>query len=119
MSLLIAHVESERAAEWKGYLYAVGLLAVLVIQSLANAYSSQMMYILGMNVKTAVTAAVYRDGLLSSRGKRTSLAIFVVVAQLIHRLAQADISCTTTARLFFIPPLVYYDYNTICQIKVH
>ena len=62
MSLLISHVESERAAEWKGYLYAVAMLVVLVTQSLLNAYSSQMMYILGMNVKTAVTAAVYRDG---------------------------------------------------------
>ena len=61
MSLLISHVESERAAEWKGYLYAVAMLVVLVTQSLLNAYSSQMMYILGMNVKTAVTAAVYRD----------------------------------------------------------
>ena len=76
MSLLIAHVESERAAEWKGYLYAVGLLAVLVIQSLANAYSSQMMYILGMNVKTAVTAAVYRDGLLSSSGEKNQFGHF-------------------------------------------
>ena len=61
MSLLISHVESEREAEWKGYLYAVAMLVVLITQSLANAYSSQMMYILGMNVKTAVTAAVYRD----------------------------------------------------------
>ena len=45
-----------------GYLYAVAMLVVLVTQSLLNAYSSQMMYILGMNVKTAVTAAVYRNG---------------------------------------------------------
>ena len=40
--------------------------------------------------------------------KRTSLAIhFLVVVQLIHRLAQADISCTTTARLFFFPLLAH------------
>ena len=62
MSLLISHVESSTEAEWKGYLYAVFMLAVLVTQSLTNAYSSQIMYILGMNVKTAVTAAVYRWG---------------------------------------------------------
>ena len=42
--------------------------------------------------------------------KRTSLVIFVVVVvvvvvvvHLIHRLIQADISCTRTARLFFFP----------------
>ena len=37
--------------------------------------------------------------------KRTSFALFVVVVQLIHRLTQADISCKTTARLFFFPLL--------------
>ena len=36
--------------------------------------------------------------------KRTSLAIFVVV-QLIHILMQADISCTTAARLLLFPLL--------------
>ena len=30
---------------------------------------------------------------------------FFIVVQLIHRLTQADISCTTTARLFFFPLL--------------
>ena len=61
MSLLIAHVESGTQAQWKGYLYAVAMLVTLISQSLANAFSSQMMYILGMNVKTVVTAAVYRS----------------------------------------------------------
>ena len=37
--------------------------------------------------------------------KRTSLTIFSVVVQLIHRLTQTDISCTTTACLFFFPLL--------------
>ena len=36
--------------------------------------------------------------------KRTSL----VIVQLIHRLMQTDIRCTTTARLFYFPLLVYY-----------
>ena len=43
--------------------------------------------------------------------KRTSLAIFVVVVQLIHRLTQADISCTTMARLIFFPLLAYLPSN--------
>ena len=37
--------------------------------------------------------------------KKEQLFPFVVV-QLIHRLMQADISCTTTAHLFFFPLLV-------------
>ena len=36
-----------------------------------------------------------------SRGKKNKFGHFLVVVQLIHRLMQADISCTTTARLFF------------------
>ena len=39
--------------------------------------------------------------------KRTSLAI----VQLIHRPTQADISCTTTARLFFFPLLDLLPYK--------
>ena len=45
--------------------------------------------------------------------KRTSLAIFLVVVQLIHRLTQSDISCTTTARLFFFPQLE----DEKCEVK--
>ena len=42
----------------------------------------------------------------ASTGKGNKFVYFLVVVQLIHRLAQADISCTTTARLCFFPLLV-------------
>ena len=45
--------------------------------------------------------------LKSSIGKRNKFGHFMVVVQLIHRLRQADISCTTTDRLFFNPLLDY------------
>ena len=35
--------------------------------------------------------------------KKNKFGHFLVVVQLIHRLTQADISCTTTVRLFFFP----------------
>ena len=41
-------------------------------------------------------------------GKKNTFCHFVVVVQLIHRLTQADISCTTPARLFFFPLLANY-----------
>ena len=44
---------------------------------------------------------VHRWG--TSSGKKDKFGHFVVVVQLIHRLAQADISWTTTARVFFFP----------------
>ena len=34
---------------------------------------------------------------------RKEFGHFLVVVQLIHRLTRSDISCTTTARLFFFP----------------
>ena len=39
--------------------------------------------------------------------------VVVAVVQLIHRLTQADISCTTSARLFFFPLLGEQEPNTI------
>ena len=49
----------------------------------------------------------HRDCLPCS-GKKNKFRHFVVVVQLVHRLMQADISCTTTARLFFFPLLADY-----------
>ena len=38
-------------------------------------------------------------------GKKNKFGHFLVIVQLIHRLTQADISCTKTARLLFFPLL--------------
>ena len=37
--------------------------------------------------------------------EKNKFGLFLVVVQLIHSLMQADISCSTTARLFFFPLL--------------
>ena len=42
---------------------------------------------------------------------------FLVFVQLIHRLMQADISCTTTDRLFFFP--LHDDYLLDRQAVVY
>ena len=46
-----------------------------------------------------------------SSGKKNKYGDILVVLQLIHRLMQADISCTTPARLFFFP--------TACKAHVY
>ena len=48
----------------------------------------------------------------ASSGKKNKFGHFLVVVQLIHRLTQADISCTTKARLFFFPLLVHHIRST-------
>ena len=42
---------------------------------------------------------------MNRQWKKNKIGHFLVVVQLIHRLIQADISCTTTACLFFFPLL--------------
>ena len=49
--------------------------------------------------------------------KKIKFGHFLVVAQLIHGLTQADISCTTTARLFFFPlPDENVKLGTVCKM---
>ena len=45
--------------------------------------------------------------IIGNQWKKYQVWPFLVVVQLIHRLRQADICCTTTAQLFFIPLLVH------------
>ena len=49
----------------------------------------------------------------SSSGKKNKFGHFLVDVKLIHRLIQADICCTTTARLFFFPLLVSHPVNKV------
>jgi ATP-binding cassette subfamily C (CFTR/MRP) protein 1 len=79
MSLLIGHVESsytddptvEPEASWKGYVYAAAMLTVLVSSTLLNQYQAHLMYVIGMNIKTTVTASVYKKALkLSGSAKK-------------------------------------------------
>ena len=55
-------------------------------------------------MKLAEKISCYLGGWGASRGKKQIWWFFVVV-QLIHRLTQADISCTTMAHMFFFPLL--------------
>ena len=43
----------------------------------------------------------------TNQWEKNKFGHFVVVVQLIHRLTQAEISCTTMARMFFIPLLAH------------
>ena len=46
--------------------------------------------------------------------KKEQVCQFFVVVQLIHRLTKADISCTTTAHMFFFPLLAQVDFE--CKV---
>lgn len=58
--LLIAFVSDEDAFAWKGYLYAILLFLVAVIQSLCLQQHFSLCFQLGINVRASLIAAIYK-----------------------------------------------------------
>ncbi|XP_045532541.1 multidrug resistance-associated protein 1 isoform X3 [Pieris brassicae] len=72
LRLLIGFVESNETI-WKGYLYAVALLACAIAQTLLLAHYFTRMYLVGMRIRTALTNAIYRKSLrISNAAKKDS-----------------------------------------------
>lgn len=85
MSLMMDYVSAyadptqKAEEEWKGYLYAATILVVTFTQSLLNAHSSKMLYMVGMQVRTAVTSVIYRKSLRMSSAARNETTMGEVV----------------------------------------
>ena len=52
-------------------------------------------------------SAIFQE-VITKQWKKEHVWTFLVIVQLIHRLTHADITCTTTACLFFFPLLGYH-----------
>lgn len=57
---MIGFVQDKSIHTWQGYLYAVLLLAVAILQSLFLQQYFQRCFVLGMKVRTAIMATVYK-----------------------------------------------------------
>ena len=57
---MIQFTQDESEPEWKGYLYAVLLFVTAVIQSLFLHQYFHRCFVLGMRIRTAIIAAVYK-----------------------------------------------------------
>lgn len=57
---MISFTQDKSSYAWEGYLYAVLLLVVAVLQSLLLQQYFQRCFVLGMKVRTALMAAVYK-----------------------------------------------------------
>lgn len=57
---MIDFTQDKSRYSWEGYLYAVLLLAVAIVQSLFLQQYFQRCFVLGMKVRTAIMAAVYK-----------------------------------------------------------
>lgn len=58
--LMISFTQDKSLYVWQGYLYAVLLFLVAILQSLFLQQYFQRCFVLGMKVRTAIMAAVYK-----------------------------------------------------------
>ena len=59
-SLLIGFVQDKEVETWKGYCYAIILTITAITQTVFLSQYFQRMFIVGLQVRTAITATVYR-----------------------------------------------------------
>uniref|UniRef100_A0A4W6CQC3 ATP-binding cassette, sub-family C (CFTR/MRP), member 2 n=1 Tax=Lates calcarifer TaxID=8187 RepID=A0A4W6CQC3_LATCA len=70
LKLMVSFIQDKSRYAWEGYLYAVLLLAVALLQSLFLQQYFQRCFVLGMKVRTAIMAAVYKKALVVSNDTR-------------------------------------------------
>ncbi|KAL2082928.1 hypothetical protein ACEWY4_020701 [Coilia grayii] len=70
LKLMITFTQDTSIYAWKGYVYATLLLLVAVVQSVFLQQYFQRCFVLGMKVRTALMAAVYRKALIVSNDTR-------------------------------------------------
>ncbi|KAM6916448.1 LOW QUALITY PROTEIN: ATP-binding cassette sub-family C member 2-like [Xenentodon cancila] len=70
LKLMISFTQDKSRYTWEGYLYAVLLLVVAILQSLFLQQYFQRCFVLGMKVRTAIMAAVYQKALVVSNDTR-------------------------------------------------
>uniref|UniRef100_A0A6Q2X7I1 ATP-binding cassette, sub-family C (CFTR/MRP), member 2 n=1 Tax=Esox lucius TaxID=8010 RepID=A0A6Q2X7I1_ESOLU len=70
LKLLISFTTDKSIYTWTGYVYAVLLFLVTIFQSLFLQQYFQRCFVLGMKVRTALTAAVYKKALVVSNDAR-------------------------------------------------
>ncbi|XP_047459450.1 canalicular multispecific organic anion transporter 1 [Mugil cephalus] len=70
LKLMISFTSDKDQYTWVGYMYAVLLLLVAALQSLLLQQYFQRCFVLGMKVRTAIMAAVYKKALVVSNDSR-------------------------------------------------
>uniref|UniRef100_A0A7N8XKB9 ATP-binding cassette, sub-family C (CFTR/MRP), member 2 n=1 Tax=Mastacembelus armatus TaxID=205130 RepID=A0A7N8XKB9_9TELE len=70
LRMMISFTQDTSSYAWEGYLYAVLLLVVAILQSLFLQQYFQRCFVLGMKVRTAIMAAVYKKALVVSNDTR-------------------------------------------------
>ncbi|KAJ8418122.1 hypothetical protein AAFF_G00138310 [Aldrovandia affinis] len=75
LKLMISFTHDTSIYVWKGYLYAVLLLLVAILQSMFLQQYFQRCFVLGTQVRTAIMAAVYKKALVVSNDSRKETTV--------------------------------------------
>ncbi|KAM6997810.1 ATP-binding cassette sub-family C member 2 isoform 2-T2 [Tautogolabrus adspersus] len=75
LKLMISFTHDHSRYTWEGYMYAVLLLVVAILQSLFLQQYFQRCFVLGMKVRTAIMAAVYKKALVVSNDTRKETTV--------------------------------------------
>uniref|UniRef100_A0A667Y7B4 ATP-binding cassette, sub-family C (CFTR/MRP), member 2 n=1 Tax=Myripristis murdjan TaxID=586833 RepID=A0A667Y7B4_9TELE len=70
LKMMVSFADDKSIYTWKGYIYALLLLVVAILQSLCLQQYFQRCFVLGMKVRTAIMAAVYKKSLVVSNDAR-------------------------------------------------
>ncbi|XP_072883060.1 ATP-binding cassette sub-family C member 2 [Hemitrygon akajei] len=79
LKLMVSFTEDESVYVWKGYMYAVLLFILAALQSMMLQQYFNCCFLLGMRVRTAVTAAVYKKALTVSNKARKDSTVGEIV----------------------------------------
>ncbi|XP_051883066.1 canalicular multispecific organic anion transporter 1 [Pristis pectinata] len=79
LKLMVSFAEEKSIYEWKGYLYAVLLFILAIIQSMMLQQYFNSCFLLGMRVRTAIIAAVYKKALTVSNATRKESTVGEIV----------------------------------------
>ncbi|KAL3972080.1 microtubule-associated serine/threonine kinase [Sarotherodon galilaeus] len=104
LKLMISFTQDKSRYAWEGYLYAVLLMVVALLQSLTLQQYFQRCFVLGMKVRTALMAAVYKKALVVSNDTRKESTVGETV-NLMSADAQRFNDVTTFIHLLWSCPL--------------
>ncbi|XP_071985544.1 ATP-binding cassette sub-family C member 2-like [Engystomops pustulosus] len=104
LKALVSFTSDPQDYQWKGFFYAVLLLLAAVIQSFCLQQYFQGCFILGMRVRTTITAAVYRKALTVSNAIRKESTVGETV-NLMSADAQKFMDLSNFIHLIWSSPL--------------
>lgn len=108
LKYLIAFVSDPNAYVWLGYVFAILMFAVAIIQSLCLQTYFQLCFMLGVNVRTTIMASIYRKALTLSNLTRRQYTIGETV----------NLMSVDSQKLMDVTNYVHLVWSTVLQIAL-